>query len=40
MRETEKNVSQAEPVQLAVLLDNMSKGQLPENILLQGRSRV
>lgn len=40
MRETEKNVSQAEPVQLAFLLDNMPKGQFPENILLHGRSRV
>lgn len=40
MRDTEKNVSQAELVQLAVLLENMSKGQFPENILLQGRSRM
>lgn len=40
MRETEKNISQEDPIKLAVLLKNMSKGKLPENILLQGRSRM
>lgn len=40
MRETEKNISQKDAISLAVLLKNMSKGQFPENILLQGRSRM
>ncbi|MCI8363773.1 MAG: hypothetical protein HFG34_02330 [Eubacterium sp.] len=40
MRETEKNSSQDKPVQRAVLLEHMSKEQFPENILLQGRSRM
>ncbi len=40
MSNSEKDFRQGDPLQLAILLENISKEHFPENILLQGRSKT